>query len=447
MGKPSGRLLLDLDFRNGGPKDRMAVVDRYGEIPATSEVDTPGPGRHIYFLDPGGRVPAHLAKGIDLKSTGGYSVLPPSVHPNGSRYAFARPATQESLLHVAEIPAWLASAIAAKPTASSKTGQAPPGAAVPDKWPHGERNSRLASFAGKLRHAGSSVSAIEAALIAENELRCDPPLPVAEVWQIAASIGRYPAGKENQSHAVAPSAAVIDLGRFQPSLELLNGLTVWRGLIQFVSIRRRGPMIIASTSKGAEVVWPSTAELGNFSKTQAIVSDSANIWIPTPPHRQIRTQWEPAVSLLLQLSAEDSLRLEPALKEEIRGLMRLVWRAADQPVAENSDRFIAFMRAIDCARRNPKWGLDDSIDASRRVSASKFPPCVFVAEEAAWVHVPTFRLWLSIPALTNHQPPLADVRNGLLLLGFTYCENLTRGKDGDSETACLWRGPLEVLEG
>jgi putative DNA primase/helicase len=67
MGKPSGRLLLDLDFRNGGPKDRKTVVEQYGAIPETAEVITPGPGRHIYFLDPGGRVPAHLAKGIDLK--------------------------------------------------------------------------------------------------------------------------------------------------------------------------------------------------------------------------------------------------------------------------------------------------------------------------------------------------------------------------------------------
>jgi hypothetical protein len=205
-------------------------------------------------------------------------------------------------------------------------------------------------------------------------------------------------------------------------------------------------MLIGSTSDDAEVVWPSTAELGNFSKTQAIISDSTNIWIPTPPPRQIRAQWEPAVSLLLQLSAEDGLRLEPALKEEIRDLLRLVWRAAHQPAAQDSGHFIDFMRAVQRTRRNPRWGLDD-IDAPRARPDRELPPCVFIAEGSAWVHVPSFRMWLSIPALTNKQPPLADVRNGLLLLGFTYCENLTRRKDGDSETACLWRGPLEVLEG
>ena len=78
------------------------------------------------------------------------------------------------------------------------------------------------------------------------------------------------------------------------------------------------------------------------------------------------------------------------------------------------------------------------------------PPCVFIAEGFCWVHVPSFRSWLSTPSLTNKLYPLADLRNGLLLLGFEYHENVTRrdgdGDDPDHETACLWRGPLDVLE-
>jgi hypothetical protein len=41
--------------------------------------------------------------------------------------------------------------------------------------------------------------------------------------------------------------------------------------------------------------------------------------------------------------------------------------------------------------------------------------------------------------------PLADIRQGLLLLGFDYQKDVTRGCDGDSESASLWRGPLDVL--
>jgi hypothetical protein len=70
---------------------------------------------------------------------------------------------------------------------------------------------------------------------------------------------------------------------------------------------------------------------------------------------------------------------------------------------------------------------------------------VFIAEEYCWVHVPTFRNWISMPALTNRLYPLADIRQGLLLLGFEYQKDVTRGAAGDSESASLWRGPIGVL--
>jgi primase-like protein/DNA primase RepB-like protein len=42
--------------------------------------------------------------------------------------------------------------------------------------PEGERNATLASWAGSVRRRGMSAAAIEAALLAENTTRCDPPL-------------------------------------------------------------------------------------------------------------------------------------------------------------------------------------------------------------------------------------------------------------------------------
>ena len=39
--------------------------------------------------------------------------------------------------------------------------------------------------------------------------------------------------------------------------------------------------------------------------------------------------------------------------------------------------------------------------------------------------------------------PVGRYSRWALLLDFVYCD---RGFDGDSETACLWRGLLEVLE-
>jgi hypothetical protein len=56
----------------------------------------------------------------------------------------------------------------------------------------GGRNHALTSLAGTMRSRGLSEAAIEAALLAENLARCNPPLPESEVRRIAHSVGRYP---------------------------------------------------------------------------------------------------------------------------------------------------------------------------------------------------------------------------------------------------------------
>ncbi len=54
----------------------------------------------------------------------------------------------------------------------------------------------LVSLAGTMQRRGMSLEAIEAALLAENAAKCDPPLPEAKVRTIAADIvKRYPAGE------------------------------------------------------------------------------------------------------------------------------------------------------------------------------------------------------------------------------------------------------------
>ena len=73
-----------------------------------------------------------------------------------------------------------------------------PAAAVPHRIPEGQRNSLLTSLAGTMRRRGLSPEAIEAALLVENEKRCDPPLDSSEVSSICASVGTY-----------APAAAAV----------------------------------------------------------------------------------------------------------------------------------------------------------------------------------------------------------------------------------------------
>jgi hypothetical protein len=59
--------------------------------------------------------------------------------------------------------------------------------------------------------------------------------------------------------------------------------------------------------------------------------------------------------------------------------------------------------------------------------------------------MPTFRNWISLSNLTNRLYPFGDIRQGLLLLGFEYQKDVTRGHDKASQSASLWRGPIDVL--
>ena len=58
----------------------------------------------------------------------------------------------------------------------------------------GGRNNYLTQVAGSLQRKGLSYEALEAALHAENETRCNPPLPANEVTTIARSVARYAPG-------------------------------------------------------------------------------------------------------------------------------------------------------------------------------------------------------------------------------------------------------------
>jgi hypothetical protein len=268
---------------------------------------------------------------------------------------------------------------------------------------------------------------------------------------IAKAIAKTKDAYRAKTHRSA-SEAVIDLDQFEPSFQLLNGLAIWQKRIRFTAVERKGPMLIATTTDNIQIVWQTMVELNRFAASQAIICDAANILIPTPPHREIHTQWEQAVHLMLKLSEQD-LRLKPVIEEEARDLLRLVWQAAGQPHALDNNDFIEFIRVVKRTRRNPKWGWEDPAAKSKPGPEPKpewkpapIPPCVFVFEQAAWAHVPSLRMWASIPAITNVAPPTGNLRNGLILLGFQYQENMSRGYDGDSETVCLWRGPLDVLE-
>lgn len=229
----------------------------------------------------------------------------------------------------------------------------------------------------------------------------------------------------------APSMASVNLNAFEPTIALLNAMEIFAGRIRFQSVSRRGSMILATTSEDQQITWPTMIDLTSFARARAAIAEGADILLPQPKKGEVNKVWDPAATMIIRLSALDSIRVDHVLKDEYRDLLTLMWRYAKTPNAKDSKQFMQYMLEISESVRNK--------DAPA-------PPCVFIAEGFCWVHVPTFRNWISLSTLTNRLNPLADVRQGLLLLGFKYLKDVTRGSGKESVSASLWRGPIDALE-
>jgi hypothetical protein len=193
----SGIFVLDVDPRHGGDAAFEKLIEDYGSLPDTAMQLTGGGGTQYFFKYPQGEIrnsAGRLGPGLDIRGEGGYVVLPPSIHPDtGAAYEWEASSDPLEGCPVAEPPRWLIRLL----TNGMGTKQAEN--KPPEAIPEGRRNSHLVSLAGSMRRRGMSQPAIEAALLAENACRCDPPLSEEEVGGIAASVSRYeprPRGEE-----------------------------------------------------------------------------------------------------------------------------------------------------------------------------------------------------------------------------------------------------------
>ena len=193
-GQVSNLLALDIDPRHGGDESLLALVQEYGMFPETIQVKTGGGGAHYYFRYPNGvQIPnstSKLGAGLDVKSNGGYVVIPPSRHASGGVYAW----DDSDILsdEQAEMPSWLVGLLTSQPkregTSSGIT------LTVGSIIAEGGRNTWLTSRAGLMRKSGMDGDAILAALVALNRVNCKPPLEERKVAAIAASVSKYEIG-------------------------------------------------------------------------------------------------------------------------------------------------------------------------------------------------------------------------------------------------------------
>ncbi|MER9602793.1 phage/plasmid primase, P4 family [Mesorhizobium sp. M0243] len=216
-GLVSELIVLDVD----GPKGQASLQDlvaKHGPLPPTVTVNT-ARGHHYYFFHDGQPVrnsASGLGEGLDVRGEGGYVVGPSSVHPSGAVYGYVQDRALGDV-NFADLPAWLLNLLIRAPSDSAMLS--------PDnqKVAQGTRNSHLMSLAGRLRNSGLSEEALLAALEAENQIKCEPPLGAAEISNIARSIGRYAVSAgAGADPAEAIATAVLDR-EFAGGDHLLSG--------------------------------------------------------------------------------------------------------------------------------------------------------------------------------------------------------------------------------
>lgn len=189
-----GLLVVDLDGDdNGWLKDNPELR---AELEAGPSQTTPRGGKHFFFRQPEGVVvkvsAGQVADHVDVRANGGYIVVAPSV-VKGNAYVLNQIESLPPREQLPFAPDWLVKLAIEKPHGTTKKAvksilrsQGP--------IPEGERNTTLASIAGRLRWRGLGEAALAEALREINAARCRPPLGDDEVAGIAASISRYEAG-------------------------------------------------------------------------------------------------------------------------------------------------------------------------------------------------------------------------------------------------------------
>lgn len=103
-----GQVVVDVDPRNGGAVQLVAMQERFVQLPATRTAQTGGLGWHLWFGYDGEAV-KELAPGIDIKTHDGYVVVPPSLHATGNAYIWTNPGP------IVDAPDYLRSLLARPP--------------------------------------------------------------------------------------------------------------------------------------------------------------------------------------------------------------------------------------------------------------------------------------------------------------------------------------------
>jgi putative DNA primase/helicase len=188
IGAPTGStgvFVVDVD----GPKGEATLAgieSVFGKLPPTKTVKSgrADGGRHLYFkIPPGVKIKSKdnlLGEKLDVKAHGGYTIIPPSIHPSGSKYTLVDEAAP-----LADAPYWLLPMILAdmKKETPGKNGND-----AGEKITHPGRHPYLVRQAAKYRAAGDSRDAVLEKIKVDYRENCtheEPEITEKELREIA----------------------------------------------------------------------------------------------------------------------------------------------------------------------------------------------------------------------------------------------------------------------
>lgn len=189
-----GLVVIDLDVdKDKGIDGRVTLREweaEHEKLPDSTWLAITGRGGYHYFYHDTSAIRNRtgIYEGIDIRGDGGYIVAPPSVHPNGNTYEWE----QDPMLYpLAEANGavfdFLVGPVSREPE--------PILFELPEQIPDGQRTTAMVKLVCSQQAKGLSDEAIRAAVRAENEAKCVPPLTDQELErEVFPALTRYQKG-------------------------------------------------------------------------------------------------------------------------------------------------------------------------------------------------------------------------------------------------------------
>jgi hypothetical protein len=185
--------VLDIDLKGDGPDTLAELEAEHGALPSTIEQITGSGGRQVMFSPCGKLTNAvKFASGLDIRTNGGFVVVPPSLHSSGNLYEWEVSSDPANGVQLAPVPPWLLD------IAANSNGKGHLTFDLDEVWAGieaGRRDDVLFRYAQRLFREGRIRPEVEL-LVRYAATLCKPPFPEADAMAKVAQAEKYSYGLE-----------------------------------------------------------------------------------------------------------------------------------------------------------------------------------------------------------------------------------------------------------